>query len=275
MSFAQRETSIADGAPLLLFEFSRGSKVWRYTSCGRDYDLSGIVYTDVPGMIDDAISQTGEPQRDSVRLVVPRSLEIVQHYVGLRPSTRTRLAIRACHYGDTDAPVEWIGYVAAIARKKTGQCEITCQSMEVTFDRPGLRLCWSRGCPYTVYDDQCGVNLDSFKAIAVMTVLDGQHVTAPPLNAAPEADYYIGGMIRWTNSDGVDESRGLDDFDPASGVVSVYGGTQGMETGQLASFHPGCGYTVTICESRFGNRLNCGLHRGMPGKSPFDGTAAF
>ena len=275
MSFDERERSVASGEPVLLLEFSRGPMVWRYTDAGRDYDLGGIVYTDVPGMEGDSINQTGETQRDIYKVTVPKGLAIVQNYVGNKPSTRTRAVVRTCHFGETEAPVQWIGYVLGMRRSKIGVREIACQSLQATFDNPGLRLCWSRGCPYVVYDDQCGVNPDNFKVAGPLTVLDGQRITSAALAGAPRADYYVGGMVRWMNADGIQETRGLDAFDATTGIVSVYGGTLGMSTGQAATFHPGCRYTVDGCAEDFDNLVNCGAHRGMPGKSPFDGTDAF
>jgi uncharacterized phage protein (TIGR02218 family) len=275
MSFDARERSVALGEPVLLIEFGRGPLVWRYTNAGRDYDIGGTVYKDVPGLTGDSISQTGEVERDTVKLTVPPDLEIIKHYVGTKPSTRTRAVLRTCHFGETEAPVQWIGYIVGMRLSKSGQREIACQSMQATFDRPGLRLCWSRGCPYAVFDDQCGVNPDDFKVAGQLTVLDGQRVTSAALAGAPEADYYVGGMIRWMSADGIQESRGLDAFDATTGVASVYGGTLGMATGQAATFHPGCGYTTDVCNDRFDNLVNCGAHGGMPGKSPFDGTDAF
>jgi uncharacterized phage protein (TIGR02218 family) len=275
MTFAIREASVRDGAPVLLFEFSRGPLFWRYTNCGADYDLAGIVYADVPGFTDDAISQSGEIERDSVKLTVPASLPVVQHYLSAKPSTRTRMVIRSVHFGDQDADLEWIGYVAAVSRKRSGDREVTCQSMAATFGRPGLRLCWSRGCPYVVYDDQCTVNPDDFAVSSVLGPVSGITVTATALTTAPEAGYYTGGIIRWTSADGIDEIRGLDLHDRASGTAQVFGGTQGLANGQLVTFHPGCDYTVETCDRRFNNRVNCGCHKGMPGKSPFDGTDAF
>ena len=124
MSFDTREASVHDGAPVLLFEFSRGPAVWRYTNCGVDYTLGGIVYTDVPGFTDDTISQSGDATRDAVNLVVPASLGVVSHYLQSRPTTRMRLVICSVHFGDTataDAEIEWIGYVVGISLMISGR----------------------------------------------------------------------------------------------------------------------------------------------------------
>ncbi len=278
MSFDTREASVHDGAPVLLFEFSRGPAVWRYTNCGVDYTLGGIVYTDVPGFTDDTISQSGDATRDAVNLVVPASLGVVSHYLQSRPTTRMRLVIRSVHFGDTataDAEIEWIGYVVGIKRSKIGQRTITCNSIAATFGRPGLRLCWSRGCPYVVFDYQCGLNPDDWAVPATLTALDGNTITAAALASAAEDGYFTGGIIRWTTDDGIDETRGLDLHDRAAGTCSVYGGTSGMTNGQAVTLYPGCDYTVATCNRRFDNRLNCGAHKGQPGKSPFDGNEAF
>nr|WP_308006607.1 DUF2163 domain-containing protein [Xanthomonas albilineans] len=275
MTFADRERSVRNGAPVGLFEFSRGPLIWRYTNCGADYDARGIVYTNVPGFSDDVISQSGEIERDSLTLTVPASLPVVQHYLSVKPSTRTRLAIRSVHFGDEDPDLEWIGYIAAIRRKRTGERLVTCQSIAATFGRPGLRLCWSRGCPYVVYDNRCTVNPDKFAVSTVLGQVSGIAVNAAALSAAPEDGYYSGGVMRWTSADGVDEVRGLDLHDRTAGTVRVFGGTQGLASGQTVTVMPGCDYTVETCERRFNNRVNCGCHKGMPGKSPFDGTEVF
>jgi len=272
MTFATYETSIAAGKPVLLYEFQRQATYWRYTSAEIDIAVGTTIYAHIDGLQDDGISQSGDASRDQLSITAPLSLPAVQSYLTSRPSTRTRVVIRSLHRGDTDAPVQWVGYINSVRRGALGQCTIACESIASTFARPGVRLAFSRSCPYTVYDRQCGVSPEKFMVPGTVQSLDGQSITALALGAQGDG-YFTGGFLAFTSTDGFAETRGIDLQTGTTAVI--YGGTAGMAADMAVKLYPGDDYTIATCRDRFGNQLNNGAFPGMPGKSPFDGSEAF
>ncbi len=53
MSFNSRESSLADGQPVRLYQFSRGAIRWSYNSSDRDITYQNQVFRTVPGGITD------------------------------------------------------------------------------------------------------------------------------------------------------------------------------------------------------------------------------
>ncbi|HDL5069755.1 TPA: hypothetical protein PXD13_006650, partial [Pseudomonas aeruginosa] len=53
MSFSSRESSLADGQPVRLYQFSRGAIRWSYNSSDRDITYQNQIFRTVPGGITD------------------------------------------------------------------------------------------------------------------------------------------------------------------------------------------------------------------------------
>ncbi|MDF5991347.1 hypothetical protein P4119_17925 [Pseudomonas aeruginosa] len=68
MSFNSRESSLADGQPVRLYQFSRGAIRWSYNSSDRDITYQNQIFRTVPGGItDNGIICSGDPQSGPVR----------------------------------------------------------------------------------------------------------------------------------------------------------------------------------------------------------------
>lgn len=113
MSFNSRESSLADGQPVRLYQFSRGAIRWSYNSSDRDITYQNQIFRTVPGGItDNGIICSGDPQSDQFIITAPADLDVALLYKAKSPSNAIDLVVYDMHYGDVEAAVSWVGRLA-------------------------------------------------------------------------------------------------------------------------------------------------------------------
>lgn len=277
MSFDTFEESAHDGVPTSLYELRSGGVVWAYTSGERPHTLfpgtpDELVF--VPAAISDGgYTQSGDIVNDDLTITAQKTLPFVELFKATPPSEEVYLTVRRINRGDSDdAPVTWIGTVTNVKIVSATSAEIVCWMLTSSFNRNGLRLAWSRGCPHALYDIGCKVNKADYALSIEIESLTGATITSAGL--APLDDNYLtGGFFEWVTDVGLVERRPIES--QADGVLSVLGTTDGLAVGDWITVYPGCERTSLVCESKFNNLLNYGGFPHMPGKSPFDGDPVF
>lgn len=275
MTFDAREISIAGGRPIRLYEFTRSTTSWTYCSADRDVAWQTKTWKSLP-ISDDGVRISGETSADLLKVTAPGTLEVAQLYRGAPPSDEIWLTMRDYHDGETDVPasaiVAWIGTISGVRWPQVDRCEIACQSLAASMDRPGLRLTWERTCPYAVYDLNCRVNRDLYRLAGTVQSLDGVKINSGAFAARPNG-YFSGGFVSWPVSGGGVEQRGIESH--VGGDLVLLGGTAGLVLGMEVTAYAGCDQTAATCNDKFGNILNHGGVRHLPGRSPFDGNPVF
>jgi len=93
MAYGDYEYSNEDGKPVALYEFTIGTKAWRYTSDSEPVVANGETYQPVP-ISDNGTTQSGEAQNDDFVVTLPASTEIAQLFIGTPPSEEIWLTVR-------------------------------------------------------------------------------------------------------------------------------------------------------------------------------------
>ena len=271
MRFDQRERSLSDGQPIRLYQFSRGTLRWLYCSADRDIPYQNQLFKAV-AISDDGIRQTGEPSADALNITAPWNLDVAQQYRGMPPSSETTLTIIDQHYGAPDAIVSWVGSISGVKWPAPDRCDIICQSLTASFDRPGLNLTFERGCPHSLFDRNCRVNRDLYKTLTIVQSATGAVISSGAFASFPD-DYFSGGFVEWHSVSGDIERRGVEKHTGSD--LTLLGGTDGIALGHSVTAFPGCTQVMAVCDSRFHNSDNYGGIRHLPGKSPFQGDPIF
>ncbi len=271
MTFAARETSLASGQPIRLYEFQRGLIRFRYTNADRAIEFQTQTFDPV-AIRDNGIGQGGEPNEEILVITGPHDLAVARLFRGVPPADEVAIIVRDTHFGETEAPIRFIGGIEGVNWPTESQCEIRCQSLGASMLRPGLRLGWERGCPHSLYDHNCNVNRDLFETTATIQSMDGLTISSGAFDAFAN-DYFPGGYVEWSIGLGETDRRGI--IAQADETLTLLGGTQGLEVGMEVTAYPGCPRTAAICNSRFNNLPNYGGFPHIPGKSPFDGDPVF
>jgi uncharacterized phage protein (TIGR02218 family) len=272
MSFNTLELSNYDGKPIRFYEIMFGNRAWYYNQSDRDIIWNGTTYVGV-NIGDDGIQQSADTASDALTLDAPADLPIVAEWRGTPPSDQVFLTIRDTHYGDPDgeAPVVWIGTITDVKRPTPATAKIVGQTLSMTFKRSGLRLTYSRNCPYFLYDVNCTVDPEQYKIAGVITALDGTTLTAPEWGGQSRS--WAGGFIAWDRN-GTLEKRTIE-LDLGGGRIQLMGFTDKIEVGMTVFAYPGCARVSSVCNDDFNNIINYGGFKALPGKSPFDGNPVF
>ncbi|QGF20883.1 tail assembly protein [Serratia phage JS26] len=267
MAFSRLETSDQDGRPLILYQFELGNKVWRYTSADSSVSANGALYESV-FIEDEGVNQTGEAQSDTFKLRMPFATPVPQLFQVTPPINQIAVKRFALHDGDTEAILNYVGFITQVNASEPGMAEIECITLSPTMQRNGLRLTWSRGCPYSVYDPStCKANKAAYAVTALIKTAGAGILTTDAVKAFSDG-YFDGGFIEWTDSfTGAQERRGVDAH--AGDQLRLLGKSDGILEGMSIKVYPGCPRTTQACQDKFNNLLNYGGVPHMPGKSPF------
>lgn len=271
MSYNQRESSNYAGEPIYLYEFRLNDQYWRYSSSAEPVSLGGFVW-EPQGVSDDGVKQTGDTTVDALNITLPTSSAVVGLFAGTPPSNAIYITIRRFHIGDPDAAVCYVGEVMQCNMNTPASSVITCNTLSASLERNGLRMAYTRGCPYAMYDSSCGVNREAFRFDGTIASVGGGKIVVPGA-AAFKDRWFAGGYIEWTDPRFGIERRQIEEHDGDS--LTIFGTVAGIAGGMIIKIFPGCPKTTEACLTRFNNLDNYGGIPSMPARSPFDGKPIF
>lgn len=274
MPFDARENSLASGQPITLFRFMRGTRQWNY--CDGDRSIVHLAQTYEPlrgGIkVDGGISQGGEAGTDKIVIVAPADLDVAQLYRGIPPSDTVSLVIYERHFGDTEYRVSWVGEIEMVSWPAVDRCRISCVPESVSMQQQGLRLRWERACPHCLYERGCNVDRNPYAVEASIISLNATTINASAAASYPDG-WFTAGYAEWPVGNDNFERRAIEQH--VGTALTLLGGTAGLALAGAITLFPGCDQAPTTCSTKFGNILNYGGVRHMPGRSPFDGNPFF
>jgi uncharacterized phage protein (TIGR02218 family) len=254
-----------------LYEFHRGVYRWRYTDSDRVQTYLFQDFEPAP-ISDDGVRQSEQSGADALTVTAPFDLPVAQLYRGAPPAEEVGLIVRDMHYGDAEAPIRFLGAIEGVRWPSPERAMLTCRSLAASLKRAGLRLAWERGCTHSLYDRNCTVDRNSFATPGAVTTKTGTTIEAAAWDALADG-YFSGGYVEWDVGLGGTDRRGIEGH--VGGVLTLLGGTDGIDVGMTVTAYAGCARTISVCTSKFSNSDNYGGIPHMPGKSPFDGTPVF
>lgn len=270
MTYDTFETSIQAGAPVELYEFARGSQLFRYTSADADFTLLGDTYTRET-LQRSAIETSAERARNAISITCRREFAIADLFRIAPPSDVVAVTIRRVHRGDTDPAVIWMGRVLN-CEWAGAAAKLNCEPVSTSLKRPGLRRLYQRNCPHVLYGQglgQCNVNRATHSTVTTVTAISGLTLSVAALAAKP----YAGGFVEWEVATGVIERRFITGFSGLTLTLSQ--AFQGIEVGDTVTVSPGCNHTTAVCDGTYDNLPNYGGMPFIPAKNPFDGTPVY
>lgn len=272
MSFNNIELSDDEGRPIYLYAFTIGAATWRYTSSDADVNIAGYRWR-TEAISDGGVKLTGEVSTDTLEIESSANIAPVQMFVGTPPSQPIIVRIFHYHEGDNEAVLGYMGEVLQVNRPEPGRAVITCDTINASMQRDGLRLSWQRNCPYAVYDENtCKVS--KAENVIPLTVFDvqGNVIVLSGLDGVADGTL-DGGFIEWVHPTRGLEFRGVEK--QVANSVEMFGLGDGLYYGLSVNAYPGCRRTTVDCTDKFNNLDNYGGIPDLPGKSPFDGDPVF
>lgn len=270
----------------LLYEFSLGSRVWRYTANAQDVIDPNSNRWEAAAISSEQISTSGSATADTLNVTASVDLVPARIWMYSRPSKvmdiriiRANLPDRVSRGDDegvasdpvadtvqvSNLRVVYVGEVVQCSFDQPGTVGFNCETISATMQREGLRLVWQRSCPYVIYDPlTCGVNKAAFAVAAEVVNIDGNSVS---LNVTLSGNY-AGGILEYVHPLRGEDSMTIEvGFDA---TVVIFEGAEDLYVGQAVTVYRGCDQSPSSCSS-FGNKPNYGGIEALPGKSPFNG----
>ena len=271
MSYNDLESSNYNGEPVYLYEFRLNDQYWRYTSAATRMSMGGFVWEPM-GISDDGVKQTGDTSVDALNITMPISSPIVGFFIGTPPINPIFVTIRHMHFGDDDAAVCYVGEVMECNENTPVSAVLKCNTLSASLERNGLRLAWSRACPYALYDSCCKVNKEQFRFDGTIQSVGGSSIIVPGVAVFGDK-WFAGGFIEWTDPRRGVERRAIEQH--TGNTLTIFGTVSGIAGGMVIKIYPGCPRTVDACKTKFNNLANYGGIKSMPPNSPFDGNPVF
>jgi Phage conserved hypothetical protein BR0599/Uncharacterized conserved protein (DUF2163) len=262
MTFGAVESSVKDGVPVTLFEFSYGTlstAKYRYTDADHDIVFGGETFIAVP-IKAPPIILSGKLDRSNLKVQFASDLALANVFRGYPPSVPISLVMREGHLSDVDSEflVSWMGTVKSSSRSGTVM-DLTCEPVDSSLKRPGLRIHYQVQCPLMLYSPECAADRVAATVTTTVDAITGADIAFPPgWHGAFDPIKFRGGVIEWTGPNGK-EIRGVKDGTAAG--VRINGLVGGLPTGTTVSVVLGCNKLMTDCEFLHNNILN---YQGCP-----------
>lgn len=281
MTHAAVESSIESGRPVRFYQFALGAVTWRYTSADEAIVAGGLEWLPA-AMSDDGTRQTNEPLSDSMSIEGPQWIGPSQVHLSSGPARKIVVTVFEMHEDDPDDElvVDYVGEVTQVNHPMPGRCRITCETVEASTEREGLRHSWQRLCPYTLYDTlTCKVDKALWEQTCTVLAIDGFNVTLDVAGTPRPAGYFSNGFMTWTHPIRGSEFLPVEDHTSTVDFTAEHRLTMLVDPGDLyvgatGFLYPGCTFTPESCVA-FSNYANYGGSPYMTGKSPFDGNPVF
>lgn len=270
--FNRRENSTQDSNSVELYFFKCGANKWRFNGGERTITYKGHDY--LPAVIHNSgVTQSGDPTSDDLQVFLPTDNTLVTMLVEDRPSVEVQIIIRRKHFGDNDAPIDWIGTLTSFGRTENArEYKLTCQVESASFNRLNARMSWSRQCQHALYDRNCTVDKNDFDVTFDITKLDKDGIHGDDFDGHG-AGYFNNGFIEWTNTYNIIQRRAIETN--SRHELVIMGGTRGLEVGMTIKAFPGCRRNTKDCDEKFDNLPNYGGFAQLIGNSPFKGDPIF
>lgn len=271
MTYNAAETGMQSGAPVELYDFSRGAFHWYYTSSDSDVQFDSRLWK-AATLQRTGIEQSQEQARNSIQITTSRAMEVADLWRVSPPSDVIGLTIRRFHVGDNDPALIWVGRVLNV-QWSGSQATIHCEPVSTSIARTGLRRNYQRACPHVLYSAACGVPKASEVIAATITAAAGVVISAPEFDAQPDG-FFSGGFVEWEVEAGNYERRFVTQHVGDDLTLSTAIGNS-LIAGMSVSAYPGCDHTLSTCHSKFNNRANYGGFPFIPRKNPHGGSSIY
>lgn len=274
MSFGDNELSVQNALPLELFEIAYTGNYWYYTSGDSDIVFEGRTYKGLPITHDD-IEPSVDTAKAGLSFMFPRDVEFGEAFRVQPPSEVVSFTMKIQNYLiPSESVVAWRGRIINVDWMGPW-LQVVVENVFSSLQRPGLRRRYSITCPYALYGSQCKLSRDAWREITPVIGISGTAIICSAAIGKPD-NYYAGGFVTYSNmAAGNIEKRMIRQSIGASGVLLLQSLPLGITGGELASIYAGCDHLIATCDSKFGNKDNCGATPYIPTKNPFGGSTVY
>jgi hypothetical protein len=262
--YVSQELSAQDGAPIMLFEFIRGTTTWRYAAFPIDVVSDGDTFTSVPGLTCGTLMLTGKPSQQDQTVKLPLTNALAITFMGIRPDKVTTMTIFRCHYGFAARRVMWDGFITDSSIDLDG-VTLTGKTQAGYSQTQVSNSFYQRNCTNQFGGPGCFVDLDALGVAFWATGAVGSVVTIPSLSGS-----WVRGTLEYADIRSTIMSETATTVTLIRPIVQLITDmAENPETPAAVTLCQGCDKSIATCATH----NNVGNHSGCPGiryKSPFD-----
>lgn len=261
MSFETYEISVEGGEIVELYKIVLGLSIWWMNTSMDDILYAGDTYKGTPGIKRSKIVS----DKETLTVPLPADHAFPRKYATIAPGQTATLTIFQFHRGDTaDVKVLYKGVVRAVAfTLGMNGAEMSLIPISHAFKKDIPDKTYQAACNNILYDPRCQVLKASFKYTQNVSVVSGNTITLPGLEAAKGNGWSTAGFVQ----------LGTLDFrlvlkqnaDVLSLVLPFHSNVTGVEVDVFA----GCDHSIGTCDTKFTNEINFGGTPFVPTKNIF------
>ncbi len=133
---------------------------------------------------------------------------------------------------------------------------------------------YSRVCPHTLGDAECGVSIPEFTLTGVVTAVSSRTEITIVTASMLADDYFKFGQVTWFTGNNKGTSQGVESNTaiPLSAGITLILRTatlKDIEVGNLFTIEAGCDGLAATCNTKFSNLVNNGSFPYIPGNSRY------
>jgi uncharacterized phage protein (TIGR02218 family) len=248
------------GAPVELYTFQRGSKVWRYTSADTTQTVSGIAFT--PAWIKRAaIEQKNDTAGVQFSVTIGLETPFGQDLIAGSDQPVAVTVQRGQSAGTPVMPV-LSGQMVSV-KFSDDEAELTVATIERLLKTLVPRTLIQRTCPWALYSPDCGVNAATYAYATTVSAISGQTVTVDALSDTT-ADFYSNGVLVLATGERLFIAKHNSPKD-----LVLWGAIPStLSVSDAVTAYPGCDKNRSTCISKFNNLDNFGGFPDLPAKDP-------
>lgn len=265
MTYLAKEESTEGSAPVMLYQFSRGTDTWRYCSLAQDFTQGGYTWTH-EAILPDRFNFTGDMPKENLSIRLPVTNAVADSFLPYPPDKVTTLTVFRTHYDDSAAITYWKGRVVNTTATG-GVMTLDCEPVFSALKRMGLRRKYQRQCPYVLFGDGCNLDADDWAISATATAYSRCVVTIP---GASLLGAFAGGVLR--ASDGSERTivRHRTNAITLSRPMPFLEAEIAEHTEADVELFLACDKSLGTCRTRYGNAGNWG-GSFIPALNPMSG----
>lgn len=264
MTYLGSETSQWGGQPIELYRFTRGLRVWAYTSADTEIIFDGDTYAPSTMRRGD-LPINEEKNTSNLDLWLDPTMDVVQEFIAGATPTPTGLIVIRRHRDEASAVEQAVIFIGQVGLVEFSEAEVhfTCVPMQKSVQRRVPRWLYQTQCNHMLYDINCGISPVPFTFAGHISAIAGRVVTVPEASGKPDG-YYNGGYFK--------------DGDTYT-FIQTHVGTQLtvlslsplVKVGDNITTTAGCDRTRATCVAKFNNLENFMGFPYIPDKNPFEG----
>lgn len=263
MSYATREESDRDGAPVDLYAFTVGATVFRYTSADTNQLVGSDLFTK-EAITRGEITIANEDSDGTLEIVLPRTHPVPAFFIAYLPEPPMTVEVFQKHRLDSGVERIFAGNVANV-RFTAGRSVVTCSPDWAALRSSFPRNRFTTQCNWALYSAQCGVARSAFQVAGTITTITGREVQASAFSSKPDG-YFANGYLE--RADG--SRRWI--VKHVGSTLTLASPFVGLVVNDIVQAFAGCDRTESDCATKFSN---LDRHLGfalIPTKNPFTGS---